>query len=163
MAQIFKFPKSLTSLEQEQQDPTHFSAQTPISIPTLSQPDLDHFVKGVSFDLSDKDLVCVEEQDVFDRIYSLVKYFNELSNGCKLNIVESLRSNFSVLLPNIDSLFRASGEGEREGEDVLERVGSYRNAFKIYTFFLVNVVVAQEGASGAGNAAKVMICLFVYF
>ncbi|KAF5807606.1 hypothetical protein HanXRQr2_Chr05g0235531 [Helianthus annuus] len=91
-------------------------------------------ITGISFDLSDKELFCVEEQDVFDRIYSLVKCFGDLTPGSKLNIVESLRSNFSVLLPNIDSLFRApaspaSGSGCGDGGGVLDRVNSHRNAF----------------------------------
>lgn len=119
-------------------------------------------ITGISFDLSDKELFCVEEQDVFDRIYSLVKCFGDLSSGSKVNLVESLRSNFSVLLPNIDSLFRVpsspNGDGNGcsdGGGTVLDRVNSHRNAFKIYTFFLVHIVISQESTSASTNTTKV--------
>ncbi|XP_076908529.1 condensin-1 complex subunit CAP-D2-like [Bidens hawaiensis] len=159
MPPTFIFPKTLTALEQ---DTSRLTVQNPTAISTLRPSDLEEFVKGISFDLSDKELFCVEEQDVFDRIYSLVKGFGGLTPRSKLNLVESLRSNFSVLLPNIDSLFRApaspdsGGDGCNDaGGSVLERVNSHRNAFKIYTFFLVHVVIAQESASGSSNTTKV--------
>ncbi|KAJ9548071.1 hypothetical protein OSB04_020614 [Centaurea solstitialis] len=161
MAPTFVFPKTLTALEEDSgDDGGHLSVQNPTSISSLRPSDLEEFVKGVSFDLSDKELFCVEEQDVFDRIYSLVKCFGELTPGCKVNLVESLRSNFSVLLPNIDSLFRVptspSSSDGRECSDggvptALDRVNSHRNAFKIYTFFLIHVVVSQEDHNTASS------------
>lgn len=98
----------------------------------------------------------MEEQDVFDRIYSLIRGFNSLPPFCKFNLVESLRSNLSVLLPNVDSLTRAS-QGQDQDNDslVLERLGSYRNAFKIYSFFLFTVVLAEENNINSSNNTKV--------
>ena len=110
---------------------------------------------GVSFDLSDKDLFCVEEQDIFDRVYSLIRDYSNLSPSCKLNIVESLRSNFSVLLPNIDSLARASSSNDADAP-VLDQIASYRNAFKIYTFFLLNIVTSEESSGSSSNNSKVV-------
>ncbi|KAL0339746.1 UNVERIFIED_CONTAM: Condensin complex subunit [Sesamum radiatum] len=108
MAPPFVFPQTLTSLEEDNDsDYTRLTVQNPFPISSLRPPELEEFVKGVSFDLSDKELFCVEEQEVFDRVYSLVKGFASLSPGCKLNLVESLRSNLSVLLPNVDSLSRS--------------------------------------------------------
>ena len=117
----------------------------------------------MSFDLSDKELFCVEEQDVFDRIYSLIKCFGDLTSGCKVNLVESLRSNFSVLLPNIDSLFRVPTSPSSDGRECndgglptgLDRVNSHRNAFKIYTFFLIHVVLSQDSNTASNNTNKV--------
>lgn len=106
----------------------------------------------VSFDLSDKELFCVEEQDVFDRVYSLVRGFSILTSSCKFNIVESLRSNFSVLLPNIDLLGRQEEDGA-----VLDRVTSYRNAFKVYTFFLLRIVGIEESNAGTSTTSKVKL------
>ncbi|MFS7943327.1 putative armadillo-like helical, condensin complex subunit 1 [Helianthus anomalus] len=163
MSPTFIFPPNLAALEQQDSgdDASVFSVQHSTCISSLRPSDLEEFVKGISFDLSDKELFCVEEQDVFDRIYSLVKCFGDLTPGSKLNIVESLRSNFSVLLPNIDSLFRApaspaSGSGCGDGGGMLDRVNSHRNAFKIYTFFLIHVVLSQEAAGGSSNATKAL-------
>lgn len=99
---------------------------------------------GVSFDLSDKEILCVEEQDVFDRVYSLVRGFALLSPSSKLNLLETLRSNLAVLLPNFDSLSRAS-------HDHHVPLASHRNAFKIYTFFLLNIFLLSNN----NNASKV--------
>ena len=104
---------------------------------------------GVAFDLSDKELFCVEEQDVFDRVYSLVKGFSLLSPSSKFNLVETLRSNLSVLLPNVDSLSRAPQGSPTESSvsHIAARIASHRNALKIYTYFLLTVVLAEESAS----------------
>lgn len=115
---------------------------------------------GVSFDLSDRELLCVEDQDVFDRLYSLVRGYATLPNSSKLNLVESLRSNLAVLLPNADSLSRASNPSPRDGDDggdyapLPDRVASHRNAFKIYTFFLLHIVLAEESSHGS------KVCMF---
>lgn len=117
--------------------------------------------------MSDKDLFCIEEQEVFDRVYCLVKGFASLSPSCKFNLVESLRSNLSVLLPNVDSLSRSRRSlsrdgGHDEGDErddehlVAERVASHRNAFKIYSFFLVHILLINESSSSSiNNTAKV--------
>ncbi|XP_030515808.1 condensin-1 complex subunit CAP-D2 [Rhodamnia argentea] len=149
MAPHFVFPPSLQALEQEPED-NRLYAQNPVNIASLRSSELEEFVKGLSFDLSDKELFCVEEQDVFDRVHSLVRNFSGLAPSCKLNIVESLRSNLSVLLPNVDSLARQDDDGM-----ILDRIGSHRNAFKIYTFFLLSIVLAEESCASSGNNSKV--------
>ena len=106
---------------------------------------------GVAFDLSDIELFCVEEQDVFDRVYSLIKGFSNLTPSCKLNLVESVRSNLSVLLPNVDSLSRVS-QDHVDDVPILDTVASHRNAFKIYTFFLLNIILIQESNIGVNNS-----------
>lgn len=109
----------------------------------------------------------MEEQEVFDRVYSLVKNFATLSPGCKFNLAESLRSNLSVLLPNVDSLSRSRGSLSRDGGNDespecgdeqlgLDRVASHRNSLKIYSFFLMHIVLIEESsASSVNNATKV--------
>ena len=114
----------------------------------------------MSFDLSDRELFCVEDQDVFDRVYSLIRDYASLPPSCKYNLVETLRSNFSVLLPNVDSLSRAS-QGQDDEIPVLDRVASHRNAFKMYMFFLFNIVLAEESNSSSGNSSKVIVLLFL--
>lgn len=94
----------------------------------------------------------MEEQDVFDRVYSLVRAFAGLSSSSKFTILESLRSNFSVLLPSVDSLAR-----QDEDESVLlDRISSFLNAFKIYTFFLISIVLAEEANIHSSNDSKVL-------
>ncbi|KAF8043750.1 hypothetical protein BT93_A1921 [Corymbia citriodora subsp. variegata] len=149
MAPHFVFPPNLQALEAEPED-NRLYAQSPVDIASLRSSEVEEFVKGLSFDLSDKELFCVEEQDVFDRVYSLVRGFSGLPPSCKRNAVESLRSNLSVLLPNVDSLARQDDDGM-----ILDRVGSHRNAFKIYTFFLLSIVLAEEASVGSGNNSKV--------
>jgi len=100
------------------------------------------FLSGVSFDLSDREILCIEEQDVFDRVYSLVRAFLILSPSSKLSLLETLRSNLAVLLPNVDSLSRASNDHVH--------IASHRNAFKIYSFFLLSILLALHS-----NTSKV--------
>lgn len=119
------------------------------------------FLTGVSFDLSDKELFCVEEQDLFDRVYSLIRSYSVLPSSCKFNLVESLRSNLSVLLPNVDSLGRLS-EGQDGESPVLDRIASHRNAFKIYTFFLFSIVLAEESNIITSKIPKVLGSLSKY-
>ncbi|XP_004303600.1 PREDICTED: condensin complex subunit 1 isoform X2 [Fragaria vesca subsp. vesca] len=154
MAPSFEFPETLRGLEDDTQDNRLF-ARNPIDIASLPPSQLDDLVKGVSFDLSDKELFCIEEQDVFDRVYSLVRGYSRLPATCKLNLVESLRSNLSVLLPNVDSLSRASSQSQEDATPVLDRVASHRNAFKIYTFFLLTVVLNEEVTISSSNYMKV--------
>ncbi|XP_058107000.1 condensin-1 complex subunit CAP-D2 [Magnolia sinica] len=155
MAHPFIFPSNLQDLESEGcDDIIHLSVESPISISSFSPSQLDEFIKGVVFDLSDKDLFCIEEQDIFDRIYSLVKDFSHLSPNFKFNLVESLRSNLSVLLPNVDSLSRATSPAHSDGDLFLDRVASYRNAFKIYTFFLLTIVISEEPNQHGNNNQK---------
>ncbi|TYK25536.1 condensin complex subunit 1 [Cucumis melo var. makuwa] len=153
MASLFVFPQTFRSLEQDYDD-NRLSVQNPTEVASLSPSQLEEFVKGISFDLSDKDLFCVEEQDIFDRVYSLIRDYKHLSPSCKLNIVESLRSNFSVLLPNIDSLARASPSNDGDAP-VLDQIASHRNAFKIYTFFLLHIVNSEEASASSSNNSKV--------
>ncbi|TKY53425.1 Condensin complex subunit 1 [Spatholobus suberectus] len=145
MAPPFVFPRTLEDLEHEEHGDNRLYVHNPVNIASLVSSQLEEFVKGVSFDLSDKEILCVEEQDVFDRVYSLVRGFALLSPSSKLNLLETLRSNLAVLLPNVDSLSRAS-------HDHIPLV-SHRNAFKIYTFFLLNILLAQHSNN---NTSKVV-------
>ncbi|XP_052175354.1 condensin-1 complex subunit CAP-D2 [Diospyros lotus] len=156
MAPNFTFPPNLQALEEDYTD-GRLSVQNHTAVASLRPSQLEEFVKGVSFDLSDKELFCIEDQDVFDRVYSLVKGFKSLTTSCKFNLVESLRSNFSVLLPNVDLLSRSrqSPDEEEEEAPVLDRVASHRNAFKIYTFFLIHIVLIEESNTGSNNTSKV--------
>ncbi|PON31588.1 Condensin subunit [Parasponia andersonii] len=153
MAPHFVFPRALPDLEQDHED-NRLCAQNPIDIASFRPPQLEEFVKGVSFDLSDKELHCIEEQDVFDRVYSLIRGYSVLPPSCKFNLVESLRSNLSVLLPNVDSISRLSQDHDGDSP-ILDRVGSHRNALKIYTFFLVSVILAEESKVCSTNSSKV--------
>ncbi|KAK4839260.1 hypothetical protein QYF36_020465 [Acer negundo] len=160
MAPHFVFPQNLRALEEEDEDETadynnnRLYAQNPVDITSMRPVQLEEFVKGVAFDLSDKELFCIEEQVVFDQVYSLIRGFPSLTPSCKLNLVESLRSNLSVLLPNVDSLSRVS-QGQDDDAPVLDRLTSYRNAFKIYTFFLMHIILAEESNTSSNNNQKV--------
>lgn len=121
-------------------------------------------ITGVSFDLSDRELFCIEDQDVFDRVYSLVRSFYSLPPPCKCNLVESLRSNLSVLLPNVDSISRSARQGQEEDEvPIIDRITSHRNALKIYTFFLMTIVVTEESHVSSVDSTKVSSFLFFSF
>jgi condensin complex subunit 1 len=145
MAPPFVIPDSLRDLEEEEipDEDDRLCAHDVIQIETLSPSEIDELVKGVAFDLADKELFCVEEQNVFDQIYSLVRGFSCLEPAAKGNLIESLRSNFSVLLPNIASLSRSS-PSHPDGQSLQERINSHRNALKIYTYFLQTIILAEE-------------------
>lgn len=93
---------------------------------------------------------------MFDCIYSLVRDFTCLPPALKFNLVETLRSNLSVLLPNIDSLSRASMSSPSDGIPITDRIASYRNALKIYSFFLLSIVLTEESAADSCTGAKVI-------
>ncbi|PVH65372.1 hypothetical protein PAHAL_2G476200 [Panicum hallii] len=157
MASPFVFPSSLRDLERDTDgdDEPSLRPQNPVAVATLRAADLEEFVKGASFDLSDKELFCIEEQEVFDVIYSIVRDFNCLPPGLKFNLVETLRSNLSVLLPNIDSLSRASMSSPSDATPITDRIASHRNALKIYSFFLLSIVLTEESAAESCTGAKV--------
>ncbi|XP_047316811.1 condensin-1 complex subunit CAP-D2 isoform X2 [Impatiens glandulifera] len=156
MAPPFIFPPNLQSLEEDCEEDDRLTVHKPINISSFSPSELEEFVKGVSFDLSDKELFCIEEQDVFDQVYSLVKGFSCLTPAGKFNLVETLRSNFSVLLPNVDSLTRVSQGQDVEEVSLIDRVASHRNAFKIYTFFLIHIVLIEESNAVSSQNSKVV-------
>ncbi len=83
--------------------------------------------------------------------------YASLPSSCKFNLVESLRSNLSVLLPNVDALTR-----NQDDDSVLHRVALHRNAFKIYTFFLINVILAEESNAGSSNNPKVLFLSLIF-
>ncbi|XP_047172089.1 condensin-1 complex subunit CAP-D2 isoform X2 [Vigna umbellata] len=144
MAPPFVFPRTLEDLEQEGlEDDNSLRVQNPVDVASFVSSKLEEFVKGVSFDLSDREILCIEEQDVFDRVYSLVRAFPILSPSSKLSLLETLRSNLAVLLPNVDSLSRASNDHVP--------IASHRNAFKIYSFFLLSILLALHS-----NTSKVV-------
>nr|CAB3455214.1 unnamed protein product [Digitaria exilis] len=155
MAPPFVFPPSLRDLERDADDEPSLRPLNPVAVATLRAADLEEFVKGASFDLSDKELFCIEEQEVFDVIYSIVRDFKSLPPGLKFNLVEALRSNLSVLLPNIDSLSRASMPSPSDATPISDRIASHRNALKIYSFFLLSIVLTEESAAESCTGAKV--------
>ncbi|WZZ17756.1 hypothetical protein YC2023_110845 [Brassica napus] len=154
MAPPFVFPQILRALEEDPEDNHRLFAQNPVDVTSLRPSDLEEFVKGVSFDLSDRELFCIEDQDVFDRVYSLVRSFYTLPPSCKCNLVESLRSNLSVLLPNVDSISRSVQDQEDE-VPIIDRITSHRNALKIYTFFLITIVMTEESHVSSVDSTKV--------
>ncbi|KAG5536159.1 hypothetical protein RHGRI_023822 [Rhododendron griersonianum] len=71
----FIFPPTLHALEADHDD-GRLSAQNPTDVSSLRPSQLVDFVKGVSFHLYDKELFCIEEQDVFDPAYSEDEIWN---------------------------------------------------------------------------------------
>ncbi|XP_072982901.1 condensin-1 complex subunit CAP-D2 [Typha latifolia] len=156
MAPPFFFPSDLKDLEEES-DEHCLRVESAVQISSLRPAELEELVKGVAFDLSDKELFCIEEQDLFDRIYSLVRDFSRLSPSLKFNLVETLRSNLSVLLPNVDSLSRAPEQAPCGETPIAERITSHRNALKIYSFFLLTIALKEESSNETGGSSKVAV------
>ncbi|ESQ44369.1 hypothetical protein EUTSA_v10005748mg [Eutrema salsugineum] len=154
MAPPFVFPQILRALEEDPEDNHRLFAQNTVDVTSLRPSDLEEFVKGVSFDLSDRELFCIEDQDIFDRVYSLIRSFYSLPPSCKCNLVESLRSNLSVLLPNVDSISRSVQDQEDE-VPIIDRITSHRNALKIYTFFLLTIIMTEESHISSVDSTKV--------
>ncbi|KAJ3683828.1 hypothetical protein LUZ60_014055 [Juncus effusus] len=159
MAPPFSFPSNLKDLEEEDSDEAEcLRAVSPVQISALRPSQIEDLVKGMTFDLSDRDIFCVEEQDIFDKIYSLVRDFTKLPPALKFNLVDTLRSNLSVLLPSVDSLSRAAESSSpglyEDGTNVADRVASHRNSLKIYSFFLLSVVLAEESSAKTVTASS---------
>ncbi|KAL6841826.1 hypothetical protein ACP4OV_028338 [Aristida adscensionis] len=160
MAPPFVVPSSLRDLERDadgDDDEPSLRPRNPVDVTALRAADLEEFVKGASFDLSDKELFCIEEQEVFDSIYSVVRDFNCLPPALKFNLVETLRSNLSVLLPNIDSLSRATLSPPSDATPLTDRIASHRNALKIYSFFILSIVLTEESTAHNCTGAKIKV------
>ncbi|KAH7430593.1 hypothetical protein KP509_08G005100 [Ceratopteris richardii] len=141
----FIVPLSLTELEVPPEDDEHrLFAQKVVDLETLQPDEVEQLVKGLAFDLADKEVLCVEEQDIFDQIYSLVKGFPLLEPAMRGSLIESLTSNFSVLLPNITSLLKSSHDSSNEACTRGSLIHSHRNAFRIYAYFIQSIAFAEE-------------------
>ncbi|KAJ7192153.1 hypothetical protein O6H91_Y521800 [Diphasiastrum complanatum] len=95
MAPTFVIPSSLRDLETPPEDVEDgLYAQEIVSVEAMSPAEADELVKKVAFELADGEVICVEEQSVFDQVYSLVKYvlFIQLHAQTSLRVVESVRA-----------------------------------------------------------------------
>ena len=115
-------------------------------------------VKPTDLDLQDESSVartveaCIEqlaqdpthiiEQDIFDPLFNLVRFFENLREEHKVDLVESISSAVSALLPSIADLVK-----EDDAFVVAERSPTLRNAFKMSLFLLSWVLQIVEKAS----------------
>eukprot|EP00250_Pteridium_aquilinum_P008672 c18119_g1_i1 orf=229-4548(+) len=144
----FVVPLSLRELESPpEDDEQRLFAQKVIDIDALQPDEVEQLVKGLAFDLADKEVLCVEEQDVFDQIYSLVRGFSSLEPAMRGNLIESLSSNFSVLLPNITSLLKSAQDSSSDASSLGSHINSHRNAFRIYSYFIQSIAFAEEAGA----------------
>ncbi|MCO5559135.1 hypothetical protein L7F22_012727 [Adiantum nelumboides] len=144
----FVVPLSLKELENPPEDDEHrLYAEKVVDIAALQSDEVEQLVKGLAFDLANKEVLCVEEQDVFDHIYSLVRDFSSLEPAVRGALIESLTSNFSVLLPNITSLLKSAEDASNDASSLGSHINSHRNAFRIYTYFIQSIAFAEEAGA----------------
>ncbi|KAF7141651.1 hypothetical protein RHSIM_Rhsim06G0100000 [Rhododendron simsii] len=96
-ASTLHLPPTLHALEADHDDGL-LSAQNPTDVSSLRPSQLEGFVKGVSFHLSDKELFCIEKQDVFDRAYSEDEIWNREVIKCEMSITCYISLSFDALL-----------------------------------------------------------------
>lgn len=148
----FVVPLSLRELESPPEDDEHrLFAQKVVDIDALQPDEVEQLVKGLAFELADKEVLCIEEQDIFDQVYSLVRGFSSLEPTMKGSLIESLSSNFSVLLPNITSLLKSAQDSSSDASSLGSHIHSHRNAFRIYSYFIQSIAFAEEAG---GNSEK---------
>ncbi|MCO5547427.1 hypothetical protein L7F22_000876 [Adiantum nelumboides] len=144
----FVVPLSLKELENPPEDDEHrLYAEKVVDIEALQSDEVEQLVKGLAFDLANKEVLCVEEQDVFDHIYSLVRGFSSLEPAVRGALIESLTSNFSVLLPNIASLLKSAQDASNDASSLGIHINSHRNAFRIYAYFIQSIAFAEEAGA----------------
>lgn len=68
------------------------------------------------------------------------------------SLIESLSSNFSVLLPNITSLLKSAQDPSSDVSSLGSHINSHRNAFRIYSYFIQSIAFAEE--AGAADTEK---------
>ncbi|KAI5084153.1 hypothetical protein GOP47_0000322 [Adiantum capillus-veneris] len=144
----FVVPLSLRELEIPPEDDGHrlFSHKV-VDIEALQSEEVEQLIKGLAFDLADKEVLCVEEQDIFDNIYSLVRGFSSLEPAMRGALIESLSSNFSVLLPNITSLLKSAQDASTDASSLGGHLNSHRNAFRIYSYFIQSIAFVEEAGA----------------
>jgi condensin complex subunit 1 len=86
-------------------------------------------------------------------MYMLHRGFSSLEPVIKGSLIESLSSNFSVLLPNITSLLRSAHDSSNDSLSLGNHIHSHRNAFRIYAYFLQSIIFAE--AAGADTEKEI--------
>ncbi|XP_024390641.1 condensin-1 complex subunit CAP-D2 isoform X6 [Physcomitrium patens] len=146
MAMMFVIPSSLRDLETPSESGDHLCAQDVTDVEKLSASEVDELVKDVAYELVDKEVWCIEEQDVFDKVYSLIRGFPFLEPSARGSLVESLCSNLAVLITSITAQSHASSESTEDAAYMLQQMHLHRNALKIYSYFLQCVLIMEEAA-----------------
>lgn len=146
MAPVFVIPTSLRDLEAPAENGERLYAQEVTEVENLSAYEVNDLVKGVAYELAEKEVWCIEDQSIFDQVYSLVRGFSFLDSSARGSLVESLCSNFAVLNPSITAISYASGESSEDAAYMLQQMQSHRNALKIYSYFLHSILVVEEAA-----------------
>ncbi|CAL5220968.1 g3074 [Coccomyxa viridis] len=105
-------------------------------------------VAGALYDICNQDALCVVEQDLFDKLYSIIRGFKHVSSISRKRLVDGLCSNLSVLGLSIGALVSV-----QEPDDPAEHeasAASHRSALKAYAFFLSWLTaLAEEEAQTA--------------
>ena len=65
----------------------------------------------------------------------------------KGSLIESLSSNFSVLLPNITSLLKSAQESSNDSSSLGNHIHSHRNAFRIYCYFIQSIAFTEAAGT----------------
>ncbi|KAG0620104.1 hypothetical protein M758_4G189600 [Ceratodon purpureus] len=146
MAPAFAIPSSLRDLEATVDNGERLCVQEVTDVENLSAYEVDELVKGVAYELAENEVWSIEEQSIFDQVYSLVRGYSFLEPSARGTLVESLCSNFSVLNPSISTISHASSETSEDAAYMLQQMHSHRNALKIYSYFLHCILVVEEAA-----------------
>ncbi|KAK8916374.1 hypothetical protein KSP39_PZI022557 [Platanthera zijinensis] len=178
MAPPFIFPSNLEDLEEESDDP-RLSVVSPIDVTSLRPSELDELVKGASHyrllihfggrrrcfrSLRQRSLLYRGPGRIRPSLLRRERLLHSLPSS-KYNLAETIRSNLAVLLPNVDSLSRAPQESPPGGVRIPlnDRIAAHRNALKIYAYFLVTIILAEESkqdtainSKGAAQSSKKM-------
>ncbi|XP_024543850.1 condensin complex subunit 1 isoform X1 [Selaginella moellendorffii] len=114
---------------------------------------LDHgCLVEVAFQLGDNEVTCIEEQAIFDQLFAIVKNFPSLQPSTKRLIIESLCSNFTLLIASIASLKRE--DAESDPAFLCQQIHSQQNALKLYSFFLQQIYTLEEAPCSDSQKTK---------
>ncbi|CAM6100082.1 unnamed protein product [Calypogeia fissa] len=145
MAPKFRVPKCLEDLmELPNGDEDMLYAQDIVDVDSLDASEMHRLVAGVVSELANKEVLCVQEQSVFDQLYSLVRGYTYLEVSQKSILLDSLCSNFVQLNVSTSILINSIDDPNEDTEDVTLQSWAHCNAIKIYAYFLSCILIAEE-------------------
>ncbi|CAL8472231.1 g11773 [Coccomyxa elongata] len=120
------------------------------ALENLAASAVEGFAEGALYDICNQDALCIVEQDILDKIYSLTRGFSALSSIARKRLVDGLCSNLSVLGLSIGAL--VSAQDQDDASDNESAASSHRSGLAAYIFLLTWLArLAEDEAKAAAD------------
>jgi len=148
----FELPTNFTSLSEEggEEEPHAYQIQN-ADDGEFNVDGANEMVERVCFELTENEPSRLLDQEIFDDVYHLVKYYRSLPTMLRVRVLDSLCANLSVLSASITALCVGNASEEEE-----EEMAPLRSALKAYSFFLAEVMSTCEEEAKEAQAMGVV-------